>query len=121
MKSLAIVTILAKFAIADWEETEVRDDPWLTCETDSDCLEEHSCVNVMTASGYAEISSERGCVAEAKCAGTGSWDDDTQYFCNEEQQALQTTKCYPNLGTWVLIKRLSCKVSKRLYHSLIEY
>ena len=87
MKALALITILAEFATADWEETQVRTDPWLTCETDSDCLEGYSCVNFMTVDDYADISSQRGCASDVRCAGTGSWSDGSQYFCNEEQQA----------------------------------
>ena len=87
MSSFAFITILVGIVAADWEVTKVRVDTWKTCETDDDCLENSSCVDYITMGNYADLTSQHGCVTDMKCAGTGSWSDGTQYFCNEEQQA----------------------------------
>jgi len=84
------VTAVANNTNNTYVETEVRQDTWKTCETDTDCLYEHSCVRSMWKSNEGDFSSNRGCQPVEKCAGTGTWrveDYVLQYFCNEEQIA----------------------------------
>ena len=65
-------------AIFGWEEAEMSPmygsvDNFKTCESDSDCTDDHVCIQMMW-SYWLEYDSGKGCFSKAVCQGNGAWD-----------------------------------------------
>ena len=94
MKVLEFATCLVAVAVASMEPIEPRQDSWKTCNEDSDCLKDHSCLRFMWKDDYGDFGSEIGCFSDDQCAETATWNSKElatiQFFCNDEQIAKGT-------------------------------